>query len=243
MKLKPFFTDPLHNHICKLIPALLAGRITTVMIPRPAAVGGEISPCPYEAGDIIFVQEPWKVVGWDYDDSEAKIQYQDEQKETHFVPDDGKSYDWLDKHIWELEGKGILKAIFGTEEDAESDDLRFEFTGADHPCFPKEDLPEWACRVYLEVNEIHPFLLRSVPSLASINAVERIETGGFKDYEIIHEGPHKGEDSPFSFFPNKYSLHSLISLYQTMYGPIKTEDNPGIWLIDIKPISKPETLQ
>src|SRR4051812_1555075 len=50
--------------------------------------------CPYgEVGDTLYVRESWKLIGWNFEDGEARIQYADGVTVSHDLPDDDKAND------------------------------------------------------------------------------------------------------------------------------------------------------
>lgn len=197
-----------------------------------------VTHCPYgKPGDILWVRESWKLTGWDYEVDEAVITYTDGKFITHDVPDGGM--EWVDAHVWKLESRGILKSVFGTEDDHESDDLRFEFTDKKHPYSPSIHMPKWATRIFLRVKSVQ---------------VERLQDIGEQD--AIAEGiKHIGNDLEFgatiypgawfnNYGPAGYSflrpVESFRSLWECINGSDSWKANPWVWVIEFERIEKPE---
>jgi len=70
---------------------------------------------------------------------------------------------------------------------------------------------------------------------AIAEGIER-DGGGWKSYEIIHTGKHKGVRSPHAAIPNKSPLTSYRELWESLNGQGSWDLNPFVWVIQFKRI-------
>src|SRR5690349_9168801 len=100
------------------------GNSNTKEVPRPAIKYDErvwhefglknnngpswVDTCPYgKPGDILYVRENWKLVGWSFEDGTTNIEFTDGTIETFDTPDndDDIGYNWLVKQFEQLVAK------------------------------------------------------------------------------------------------------------------------------------------
>lgn len=99
-------------------------------------------------------------------------------------------------------------------------------------------MPRWASRLTLNVTDVRVERLQKISEEDSI--AEGVERGlhpitggdeGWKDYSIIHGGPHMGKAHPHAIAPWKSAKLSYQSLWETLNGPDAWSDNP--WVVAI----------
>lgn len=102
------------------------------------------------------------------------------------------------------------------------------------PWKPSIFMPKVACRIKLEITDIRIEMLQDISEEDAIaEGIERVD-GGFKSYEIIHGGRHKGEANPHSFIPNKAAVTSYRELWESINGFRSWDLNPWVWVIEFK---------
>lgn len=99
-------------------------------------------------------------------------------------------------------------------------------------------MPRWASRLTLIVTEVRVERLNDCSEADAI--AEGIEVGrhpitgdasGWKSYEIIHNGRHKGERHPHAVAPNKSPVTSYAELWNSINGAGAWEANP--WVVAV----------
>lgn len=173
--------------------------------------------CPYgEAGDLLYVRENFKLVGWDYEEEEAIIQFTDGAKETMCPEYSEKFAVWLEREIDKLERKGILIADEPNE--------RFNFTDKHHPFSPSIHLPKWGSRIWLQKTGTRVERLQSITVLdAYAEGVHKITMPTGIDYFGIN-GTIFG-DTPVEAFNN---------FWDELNGKESREANPWVWVNEFK---------
>lgn len=108
---------------------------------------------------------------------------------------------------------------------------------ANHHLFkwrPSIFMPHAACRIKLEVMDV------SVERLQDISHLDAFEEGigkegeGWKSYEIIHSGRHKGEPSPHSYILNQNPITSYMELWESINGLGSWDKNPWVYVIKFR---------
>lgn len=200
--------------------------------------------CPYgKVGDILFVRENWRMKMWDFEDSEVRIQFTDDEQITFELPvDDDNAYEWMVKQYEKLVAKDII-APSETEEEM------MMFTGKKHPLSPSIHLPKYCSRIWLEVTDI------KVERLKDINDKDAIAEGiqfyvdehtlrpRYKDYLADASGyGHPDHDYPTVGVP----VTSFSTLWRKINGEESWNQNPWVWVVSFKVLSttgKPKELQ
>lgn len=101
-------------------------------------------------------------------------------------------------------------------------------------------MPRWASRLTLTVTDVRVERLQDISEADAIE--EGIEPGhnpdtgevaGWRDYETIHEGRHKGADHPHAIIPYAEAWRSYSSLWGELHTKPSTRwaDNP--WIVAV----------
>lgn len=99
-------------------------------------------------------------------------------------------------------------------------------------------MPRWASRLTLMVTDVRVERLQDCSEADAI--AEGIEPGhhpdtgkpcGWKSYEIIHSGRHKGQPNPHAIVPNKSPVTSYAELWDSINGEGAWEANP--WVVAV----------
>lgn len=99
---------------------------------------------------------------------------------------------------------------------------------------PSIHMPRKACRILLQVEEIRVERLQDITEADAIAEGIHPDSGGWKSYEIIHEGKHKGEVNPHSIVPNRSPITSYKELWQSINGLDSWDKNPWLWVVKFK---------
>ncbi len=105
---------------------------------------------------------------------------------------------------------------------------------------PSIHMPKAACRLFLEVTEAKLERLQEISEDDAMSeGIEKYGLG-YKSYEIIHSGPHKGTPHPHSAISNRKASFSFKELWESINGPDSWNINPWVWTISFKRTDKPE---
>jgi hypothetical protein len=99
---------------------------------------------------------------------------------------------------------------------------------------PSIFMPREACRIRLEVTDVRVERLDTISEEDAIAEGIELEGDGWKSYEIIHAGRHKGEPNPHSFVPNKSPITSYMELWEAINGFDSWNKAPWVWVIEFK---------
>lgn len=183
--------------------------------------------CPYgKVGDILYVRENWKMVGWDFEDSEVVIQYEDEDEIRFEAPDNISvdAHQWIVKQYEKLLDKEIIR----TEDE---DETMVTFTGLKHPFSPSIHLPKWCSRIWLEVTNVRVERLHDIKEEDAAN--EGIATF-YNKMGNLRFVNYMGLDGDGFYFP----YESFKSLWISINGPESWKANPWVWVVSFKVLSK-----
>ena len=97
-------------------------------------------------------------------------------------------------------------------------------------------MPREAARIFLRVTEIRVERLQDISEEDAIAEGIKAEKGGFKSYEIIHSGPHKGKPNPHSYVPNREAVYSYEELWESINGEGSWDANPWVWVVKFERI-------
>jgi hypothetical protein len=101
---------------------------------------------------------------------------------------------------------------------------------------PSIHMAREASRNLLEVVDIRVERLQDITDYdCGAEGIER-ERDGFKCYEIIHGGKHKGDFHPWNVVPNAKIKTSYQQLWESINGPDSWKQNPWVWVIEFKRI-------
>lgn len=103
---------------------------------------------------------------------------------------------------------------------------------------PSIFMPREASRIRLEVTDIRVERPQDISEEDCM--AEGIERAGYgyKSYEIIHAGRHKGEPNPHSVIPNNSPITSYMELWESINGLNSWELNLWVWVISFKRIQQ-----
>jgi hypothetical protein len=96
-------------------------------------------------------------------------------------------------------------------------------------------MPRWASRLTLTVTDVRVERLQDCSEDDAI--AEGIEPvlceplAGWRSYEVIHTGPHKGKAHPHSLVPNAEAVTSYRELWDSINGPGAWDANPWVTAI------------
>lgn len=179
-------------------------------------------PCPYgEVGDVIWVKEIHRPIGWSFDDGDVLIQYKDAkssrreiltEEELESNPND----DYLIAICDELIARGVpmiggVPMIEGTERFDMEDKRNLPYWRS------ARDMPKLASRLSLEITEIK---------------FERLNVLAISDDEFKAEGADHFSVVPgqeierIGFYPALFSRH-----WDVKYPNYSCGSNPWVWRI------------
>lgn len=183
--------------------------------------------CPYGTkGDILYVRESWKPLGWSSDDDpELHIQYKADQIAQAFYA----SEDVCEKIDLSIHAECAKK---GVKIDGDG-----KYLTDDDPISwrPSIHLPKELSRIWLKVSEVRIERLQDVTnqdSLAEgIDFVERRGSAWYKDYLFTHL---EGIQDCFNYLLPKNSFRSL---WMKIHGRDSWRENPWVWVIEYQVLS------
>lgn len=95
-------------------------------------------------------------------------------------------------------------------------------------------MPEKYARYYIEITGVIGEKLQDISEQSAIaEGVER-DRDGWKSYDKIYVGPHKGKDHPFNAVPYRSAFFSFKSLWERINGEEQWESNPKVWAYKFK---------
>lgn len=101
---------------------------------------------------------------------------------------------------------------------------------------PAIHMPRAACRLVLELLDVRAERLQEITERDAIaEGIER-DRDGWKSYEVIHQGRHRGEPHPHAVAPNRSPIRSYRELWESLNGPRSWECNPWVWVLSFRRI-------
>lgn len=98
------------------------------------------------------------------------------------------------------------------------------------------EMPEWASRLTLRVTAVRAQLLQEITEEDAIaEGIEPAE-GGWKSYEVIHDGPYKGEAHPHAAVPNRSARTSFKELWEAIHGEGAWREETCVWALTFEVI-------
>ncbi len=120
---------------------------------------------------------------------------------------------------------GIRGFYRATDEKLLADD------GWKGPWRPAIHMPRAVSRLTLRVTEIRIERLQAISEADAIaEGIER-EGDGWKSYETILEGPHKGKPHPHAIVPNRSPVTSYRELWESLNGKDSWARNDWVWVV------------
>lgn len=101
---------------------------------------------------------------------------------------------------------------------------------------PSMFMPKNVCRLRLKITNIRVERLHDITEKDAIREGIEPHDGGFRSYEIIHTGKHKGQPNPHAKFPNKRAKDSFMELWESINGKDSWKENPFVWIVEFKRI-------
>lgn len=186
--------------------------------------------CPYgEPGDVLWVRENWKIIGWSFDDGDMLIEYADGVKEWVPFHDPAEDSQWIINKIDLLEKKGIIVC----EPDEDDEKSIYKFTDKKHPFYPSIHMPKEVCRLFLKVKNIRVERLHYITEEDAIaEGVEILER--HKEFTLYKA--YSGPAINGGFTQAKIAFENLWS---TIYGEESWNINPWVWVIEFERTEKP----
>ncbi len=198
----------------------------------------------YEVGDILYVRETWRLVSWNWDDSEATIEFKDGEK-VCFELDGDDQYQWLFDQVEKLIR---LEIYVATDEDSE----QMDWSGKPNPWNSPIHLPKYCSRIFLQVTDVRAERLQDISPEDSIaEGVEywNIDPESLEGGELVadfknYTWTQKREDDPNyedRYFP---SFANSVDSFRTLWDSINAkkcpwDSNPWVWVYSFKKIDKP----
>ena len=90
-------------------------------------------------------------------------------------------------------------------------------------------MPEKAARLFIVITGIKVERLQDISEEDAIKEGVERDRDGWKGYDIIEKGPHKGKPHPFNAVPYKNAVLSFYSFWQSINGQESLDQNPWVW--------------
>jgi hypothetical protein len=181
----------------------------------------------YQPGDILYVREAWRLVSWNWDDSEATIEFKDGEK-VCFELDGDDQIQWLCDQVETL----IKKEIYvSTNEDSEE----MDWSGKPNPWKPSIHLPKYCSRIILQVTDVRAERLQDISEADAV--AEGIEPCG-PPFNDVKKWGWRFKD----YIGNSACLP--VASFRTLWDSINAkkcpwDSNPWVWVYSFKKIEKP----
>lgn len=181
--------------------------------------GGDVL-CPYgKIGDIIWVRETWRIIGWSWRKGYFIIQYKDgTTKRIEDDIDDLHAERWIKQCTDDAIAAGRASDdITGEILNCQPDDFRWR---------PSIFMPKEACRIFLRITDIW------IEQLQDISEDDAIKEGIIDRTPLGYTatGLDQSETAKDAF---KY-------LWESINDPESWNNNPWTWVINFERIDKPE---
>ncbi len=161
----------------------------------------------------------WRIVGPDYPDSD---------EDDVWCPWAARELIWV-RETWLEDGCGILYRAHPNCEGVA------QMLGGWRPSI---FMPRRASRLTLRITEVRAQELQQISEVDAIaEGIER-DGEGWKSYEIIHQGRHKGERHPHAVVPNRSPITSYRELWESINGAGSWAANPWVWALTFDVIQK-----
>lgn len=175
---------------------------------------------PVQKGDVLWVRETWRLIGWEALD--MIIEFKDGTKQWCDTHDPKGNGTWLDDQIYNLSEKGF---IIPNEEDERWDVVK------ELPWKPSIFMPKEAARIFLRVTDVRVERLQDITEEDAIaEGVEKItlrdNTPCYKSY-----GHTQGYGN---------AVDSFYSLWESIHGESAWKENPWVWAYSFERIERPE---
>lgn len=192
----------------------------------------DLAKCPYgQPGDILWVREAWKPIGWDFEDGIVRVKFKDgtTTMEVPFSEDNDllgdRTLNFMIKCSERMHNKGV-EYDNGEDEDScsWSSDLIDRSTG----WRPSIHMPKNFARIWLEVTDVKLQRLQDIT-----------------EEEAKAEGVKKGRLIPHGRIGETSYTEGFYITWLNLHGSSSVIENPLVWAITYKVLSttgKPENL-
>jgi len=220
-----------------MVRAILEGRKTQtrrILKRQPSSKEFYINDkCPYgQVGDLLWVRETIRLGAW-REDGRMAFDYKasPEIKNTPWVNfdnvDDGEKFEkfWI-KICNELHKKNISPDKQG----------HYTWEPGNSPLnwIPSIFMPKAACRIWLEITDIHVNLL---------NDIRRQDALAEGIYEGVELEDTKHEETYYQYIFGGKEFKTAIDAYKALWQKINGKDswntNPWVWVVEFKRVEKP----
>jgi hypothetical protein len=183
----------------------------------------ELIKCPHgKTGDLLYVREAWRLIGWDFEDGTMLIEYKDGVKlwmPIHDPTDDGK---WLVDQVEKLWLKGCLG------EDPEDPDKAVIIKTV--PWRPSIHMPKAAARLSLLLEYIGAERLQDISEADAF-------AEGTTDIQPIPGGYRLPDSQDFDPLKSSYKT-GFEYIWIKINGQDSWNINPWVWTLKFKELSK-----
>lgn len=201
--------------------------------------------CPYgRPGEILWVREAWRIVGWDWEDGEMNVEYVAGGIERVPYPRPNDEDQWMIKQMEKMVAKDYFRPD-GDDDDV--DERPFVRTDKPMPWRPSIHMPKEACRLFLKVTDIR------VERLQDISESDAIAEGVQPNCDDASKCPSpycekngcQGAGQYFHYmrdlddFPADNAKESFESLWEKINGRESWEASEWVWVISFEKIDKP----
>jgi hypothetical protein len=198
-------------------------------LPGESSVESHVVFCPYgKPGDVLWVRESYRIVGWNLDDSEMIVEFKDGARKTIELDDDQQEK--LISYIERMESKGVIQVPDDYDVEKDGDEWDYEFI-KEFPWKPSIHMPKAVCRTYLQISGIR---------------AERLQY--ISEEDAISEGVQEIHPAPFVIRWENYlikdslwdcAIGSFHSLWESINGKQSWDSNPWVWVVEFERIEKP----
>ena len=203
----------------KMVQAILSDTKTqTRRLVKPQPIDGAVPKPKFNVGDVLWVQEAWRVDAWIEDDGEICLDYESHNQIKR---------KWLSPPNDEFEDLWMESSFDAADALGNQDYFTWDAGQSRCRWRPNHTMPRWASRLQLEVTAIRMERLHDITE-DDAEAEGMLECDGMfddADYcRIAKEiGNAIGDLKP-----------CFVQLWQSIYGPDSWSENPWVWVIEFK---------
>ena len=184
--------------------------------------------CPFgKKGDILYVRENWQPRGFDEEGCEVHVKFIADDKIIVFEPE----FEVIEKMVYLID-KEVLKKNIPIDRDG-------NFIGNEFPLQvrPSIHLPKMLSRIWLQVTDIRAELLQDISEEDAIaEGVESYTDHRLKSRPTHYKVYHPNSDPDALYSSRAYD--SFQTLWESINGIDSWNENPWVWAISFKVLSK-----